>query len=344
MASKLSDEFARVASMLSGFTVSVPIMLMVREQIERIETDAATDQTLAALERELRAKMKSIKAPEDHVRMAQAYETYSEASFYLSMKDRHVTVERTPGTGQHKEKRPDFWHQHASGSLYSEVKALEIAEPLTRHNEIAHEALEVAAELAGRARKPGVHFGKPLEISGHIPNAGPAARIDDTIAKISNNVKLGQIQFGPTVLVVDLGRLHSIAQGPSGLLPVFFHDGPPAESCVSGELWHVALGLPGEQILSLPEFDGKSNLAGHQTEQGILHRFPTLMAITFLMPRWSDKAELLTVWNVGWDQSALENSCTLAEDEIEGILASYSDGLNDQRNERGWPYRVAPLR
>ncbi len=344
MVSRLSDEFARVASMLSGLTVSVPIMLMVRGQIERIETDATTDQTLAALERELRAKMKSIKAPEDHVRMAQAYEAYSEASFYLSMKDRHMSLERTPGTGQHKEKRPDFRHQHASGHLYFEVKALEIAEPMVRHKKIAHEALEVAAELAGRARKPGVHFGKPQEISGHIPNAGAAARIDDTIAKISNNIKLGQIQFGPTVLVVDLGRLHSIAQGPSGLLPVFFHDGPPAESCVSGELWHVAFGLAGEQILSLPEFDGKSNLAGHQTEQGILHQFPTLMAVTFLLPRWSDKAELLTVWNVGWDQSALENSCTLAEDEIEGILASYSDGLNDQRNELGWPYRVAPLR
>jgi hypothetical protein len=223
MASKLSDEFVRVASMLSGLTVSVPIMLMVREQIERIETDTATDRTLAALERELRAKMKSIKAPEDHVQMAQAYEAYSEASFYLSMKDRHMTLERTPGTGQHKEKRPDFRHQHASGCLYFEVKALEIAEPLTRHKEIGHEALDVTAELAGRARKSGVHFGKPLEISGHIPNAGPAARIDDTIAKISNNIKLGQIQFGPTVLVVDLGRLHSIAQGPvrvaAGLLP-----------------------------------------------------------------------------------------------------------------------------
>jgi hypothetical protein len=37
-------------------------------------------------------------------------------------------LERAPGTGPHKEKRPDFRHQHTSGPLYFEVKALQIAE------------------------------------------------------------------------------------------------------------------------------------------------------------------------------------------------------------------------
>lgn len=336
-----TDEFVRVAQLVSGLTVSVPIMIMTRAQVERITQEAATDNTLAALDRELRAKLKAVTAPEDHVQMAQAYEAYSEASFYLEMKDRGVVLERTPGTGGHQAKRPDFQYSYASGHLYFEVKALEIAEPLRRHKEIGHEALEIAAELDGRASEPGVHFGEPHEISGHLPNAGSVARIDDTIQKISNNIKAGQIQYGPTVLVVDLGRLSSIAQGPSGLLPVFFHEAPPAESCVSGELWQVALGLPGEQILSLPEFDGKSNLAGHQTQTGILRQFPTLMAITFFLPRWSKKSELLTIWNAAWDQSALENACTLQEHEIEAVLHGYSDGLNDQRNELGWEYRVS---
>lgn len=341
MVTTSTDEFIRVSQLLSGLTVSVPIMMMTREQVERITQDASTDTTLAALDRELRTKFKAVAAPEDHVQMAQAYEAYSEASFYLAMKDRGVVLERTPGTGGHKAKRPDFRYSHASGHLYFEVKALEIAEPLRRHKEIGHEALEIAAELEERAHKPGIHFGEPHEISGLLPNAGSVARIDDTIQKISNNIKPGQIKYGPTVLVVDLGRLSSIAQGPSGLLPVFFHEAPPAESCVSGELWQVALGLPGEQILSLPEFDGKSNLAGHQTQTGILRQFPTLMAITFLLPRWSDKPELLTIWNIGWDQTALENPCTLSEHEIETVLHDYSDGLNDQRNELGWEYRVS---
>ena len=155
---------------------------------------------------------------------------------------------------------------------------------------------------------------------------------------------LSRIQFGPTVLVVDLGRLSGVPFGPSGLLPVFFHDEPPAESCVSGELWQIALGKPGEQVFHLPEFDGKSNLSGHQSELGVLHAFPSLVAITFQCPRWLQPAELLTIWNMGWDQSTLVNQSALQEDEIGDLLHSYSDGLNDQRNEIGWDYRVTPRR
>ncbi len=336
------DEFVRVSKLLSDLTISIPILMIKGEEIERISKDAISDETLASLDRELRAKLKAVKRPEDHVQMAQAYEAYSEASFYLEMKHRGVVLERTTGTGEHQEKRPDFQYSHASGNLYFEVKALEIAEPLRRHKEISHKSLELRAELDGRAREPGVHFGEPHEISGHLPNADPVTRIDNTIQKISNNIKAGQIEYGPTVLVVDLGRLFSVPQGPSGLLPVYFHEGEPAESCVSGELWQIARGLPGEQIFSLPEFDGKSNLAGHQTQTGILRQFPTLMAITFFLPRFSTKTELLTIWNIGWDQGALENACTLNEQEIGAILDHYSNGLNDEHNERGWKFRKYP--
>lgn len=344
MPTSITDEFHRVQTMLSRLTASVPIMVMDDVRLEAIERGANGDPTLTSLERELRAKLRAVGGPEDHMQMAQAYEAYSEASFYLEMKTRNVILTRTPGTGQHGEQRPDFQHSHASGNIYFELKALEIAEPLRRHKEIANESLEIAAELDARARKPGVHVSAPHVISGHVENAKTVDRIDDTIGKIRNNIKGGQIHFGPTVLVVDLGRLSGIPQGPSGLLPVFFHDRPPAESCVSGELWQIALGLPGEQVFSLPEFDGKSNLAGHQTERGILHDFPGLFAITFMLPRWGEKPSLFTIWNIGSDQTLLENPCKLSESEIGDLLATYSDGLNDQHNERGYKYRVVPLR
>jgi hypothetical protein len=276
--------------------------------------------------------------------MAQAYEAYCETSFVLEMITRSVPVDRTPGTGGHKEKRPDFVHHHASGDLYFELKALEIAEPLSRHKEIANKALENAADLDLRARKPGVHRGEPLVISGHKENTGVVERIDATIEKIKNNIKHDQIHYGPTVLVVDLGRLSGIPQGPSGLLPVFFHDSPPAESSVSGELWHIALGQPGEQIFQLPEFDGASNLAGHQTQTGLLREYPGLVAISFMIPRWGQSPNLFTIWNKGADLSDLKSPCTLTELELGDVLEKFSDGLNDERNELGFKYRVVPLR
>lgn len=344
MATSITDEFNRIRTMLTGLTVSVPIMIMDVARIEAIEHAANQDTTLASLRRELHAKLRAVNRPEDHMQMAQAYEAYSEASFYLEMKTRNVTLDRTPGTGEHGEKRPDFRHSYVAGSIYFEVKALEIADPLSRHKEIAYEALEIATDLDVRARKPGIHFGKPHEISGHVRNTDTIKRIEDAIEKISNNVKVGQIYYGPTVLVVDMGRFSGIPQGPSGLLPAFFHDGPPAESCVSGELWQIALGLRGERVFSLPEFDGQSNLAGHQQRQGLLHDFPGLFAVTFMLPRWSKNPELLTIWNIGSEQTLLANPCTLPEHEVGELLAKYSDGLNDQRNELGWKYRVTPLR
>jgi len=344
MPQKFSDEFSRVKSLVAGLTVSVPIVAMVIQPFARLDAETDLNATLAALAKELFAKLKAIRRPEDYAQMAQAYEAYSEVLLYFAMRDRGVLIERTPGTGGHGQKRPDFRHLHGAGYIYFELKALEIFDPLSRHKQMAEEALEIAAELDGRAKTPGVHFGRPQEISGYIPRIGVAERIDETIEKILNNVKHGQIEYGPTVLVIDLGRLGSMPFGPSSLLPVFFHDGPPAESAVTGELWQVALGSPGEQIFSLPEFDGKSNLGGHQRRGGVLREFPSLVGITFLLPHWQHNPELLTIWNPGWDQSRLANPCELQEHDIEELLAKYSDGLNDRRNELGWPYRVYPIR
>lgn len=338
------EEFHRISQMLAGLTVSVPIALMTRSRIDEIETRSASKPTLAALNNELRKKLKAVQGPQDHTPMAQAYEAYAEASFWLEMADRGVRLDRTPGTGQHNQKRPDFVHAHRAGPVYFEVKALEIADPTTRHDQIAYDALDSAAELDERARRPGVHFGDPAEISGPLPGASLAERLDATIEKITNNVKRDQIHYGPTVLVVDLGRFNTIPYGPSSLLPVFFHDCPPAESCVSGELWQIGSGKIGEQLFSLPEFDGKSNLAGHQTRNGVFGECPGLMAITFVHPRWNQKSELFTLWNVGFDKNVLINACSLSESDIDDLLYNFSDGVNDFSNERGWRFRVIPLR
>lgn len=148
-----TKEYRRISSMLSGLTVSVPIALMTGARIAEIEKRAATEPALASLHKELREKLRAVTRPEDHQQMAQAYEAYAEASFWLEMADRGVSLDRTPGTGRLNQKRPDFVHRHKNGGdIYFEVKALEIADPLNRHNNIAYEALEKAAELDERAR------------------------------------------------------------------------------------------------------------------------------------------------------------------------------------------------
>lgn len=330
--------------MLSGLTFSIPVSLMTLAKIEEIEAAAVNDPVLASLVKELHDKLKAVTRPEDYERMAQCYEAYSEIAFYRAATGRGVPLSRTPGTGKQNQKRPDFVHQRHGGDLYFEIKALEIADSLFRHKELAERALDNAADLAERAKKPGIHFSEPLEISGALPAASTVERIDQTIAKIMNNVKPGQIYWGPTVLVVDLGRFAGIYQGASGLLPVFFHDGPPAQSCVSGELWQIAFGNPGERVFELPEFDGKSNLAGHQTREGILRAHPGLVAIAFMVPRLSAEPEIFTIWNKRYDQTRLTNAPALNEHQLYEVLDDVSDGVNDTTNEDGWAHTVHPAR
>jgi hypothetical protein len=341
---RASDEFRRVQTLLRGLTISVPIALMELDKIEALESTSATNSVMEALCSELRRALKAVRQPEDYDAMAQAYEAYTEAVVCDEFCRRGIVLERTPGTGDYRQKRPDFIHRAPAGGIYVEVKALEIADRLTRHEGIAQDALGIAVDLDTRARTPGLHFGEPHVISGHIPGTRAAGRVDTTARRIHNVVKLDQIEYGPTILVVDLGRLAGMPCGPSGLLPVFFHDEPPAESCVSGEMWHIALGEPGDRLFELPEFDGKSNLGDKQTELGVLRQFPSLLAITFLYQGWSKPSELFTIWNRQWDQSRLANACAVDEPTIEAILRKYSDGLNDENNELGWPYRTVPLR
>jgi hypothetical protein len=326
----LVDEFTRAQRVISGLTASVPMMLMTKERIEQLGQAAASDALFASLCRDLRKKFQAIQRPEDFTAMNQAYELYAEAITCLTLMERGVALERTPMTGKHKQKRPDFVHHHASGKIYFEVKALEIADSYQRHKDIAEAGLEAAAGLAERAKKPGIHFSE-LPISGHREEATAAERIDETAKRID---------YGPTVLVVDLGRLPGAGQGPSGLLPVFYNDRPPAEACASGELWQIALGRPGERIFKLPEADGFSNLDGHQKELGVLRTFPSLVAITFQFCHWNDPCELFTVWRPGWDKSKVKNPGSSREHEIEEFLYRWSDGLNNDRNEIGWKFRV----
>lgn len=270
-----SEEYERISQMLSGLTANLPIVAMAGvARMKAFEKIAKSDALMGEVVEELRKRLHAVGGPEDFTQMSQAYEAFAEANFVFEMLERGVKLERTSGTGTVNQKRPDFVHRHPAGNIYFEVKALDIADPLFRHKELAYRALEDAAELDERARKLGIHVSETV-FSGFPPGMSPRERIDFVIERLNNTIKRDQLRYGPTILVVDLGRLPGMGFGASGLLPVFFHDAPPAESCVSGELWHIALGQIGERIFQLPEFDGQSNLSGNLTKQGVLHEFPS---------------------------------------------------------------------
>lgn len=109
---RASDEFRYVQTIISDLTTSVLIALMDLSKIEALESAAATNSVMKALCSELKRALKAIRQPEDHDAMAQAYEAYTEAVVCDEFCRRGVVLERTPGTGDYRQKRPDF---HPSG-------------------------------------------------------------------------------------------------------------------------------------------------------------------------------------------------------------------------------------
>ena len=79
MASTTEEEYLRVTQMISGLTISVPLMQMTIERVRRIENAATTDSTMDALNNELRRRLVAVKRPEDHTQLGQVYEAFAEA-------------------------------------------------------------------------------------------------------------------------------------------------------------------------------------------------------------------------------------------------------------------------
>lgn len=337
---RLRSEHLRISQMMAGLTTNWPIFRMQSDVLDEIEKRSdAGDAVLSTAHEAILRHLQRVRQPEDFVSIAQAYEEYSEASIYLLLTQRGLRLARTPGTGQMKQKRPDFTCTYTGGNIYIEVKSLDFDEGWVRHKRLAMDALDKQADLEERARKPGVHFGEPIEISGFDLAAGPADRIETVIKKIRGNSKFDQLTYGATLLVVDMGRLECETEHPSALLPVYFNDGPPDAAIASGELWHIACGLIGDMIYTIPEFAGKPNLDRPLKESGTLREFPELLGVSFVLHALSGLRRIYTICNLRPNRQKWSQPLSLDEHQVEELLYTMSDAMNDTSNSRAVRYQ-----
>lgn len=326
----LQAESLRIKQMINSYTVNWTIFRMDDWTLQMIEDGAARgDAVLIQAERDLLAALAAIIRPDDYTGISRAFEIFEEALVYITLRGRNLPLRRTPGTGGHAQKRPDFQCDHPRGTFYVEVKTLDFQDGWIRHDAIANAGLDAKAELEGRARSPGVHVGTPVAISPHRPGATAADRIETAIKKIKGNIKLDQVTYGPTVLVVDTSRLSLDDGDPSALVPTYFHALP--RSCVSGELWHIAFGRPEDLILARPEFEGKSNIDRRLRETGVYIDYPELMALAFVSRPLQGPPRIFSLRKLTPDFANVANP--LSEDAIGDILHQLSDAGNDDLNE-----------
>lgn len=329
--SSLSDEYYRISQMMASLTMSWLIECMDRSVLCDIESGAQNgDVFLKECRRKIYRCLKTITDPENYDSIAQAFTMYAEANTYLLLQNKGVQLNRTPGTGGQQQKRPDFLFTHPNGEVYFEVKCLDFKGGKDRHRELSYKALDVAVDLDQRARKPGVHFGEEIVIAPFGEGSTPADRIETLISKLENNLKVEQFRYGPCILVVDLCITNPVAHHPGCILPIYYDEN--LKSCVSGELWHVALGYSGDMIYKIPEFDGQSNLDRCLKKDGIIHQYPELFGVSFVLHRLSGKKEIYSIHNMTPKKCKLKKQCTLSEYEIVKLIYSYSDAFNNSEN------------
>ena len=337
-------EFQRVISIFSGLTVNFTILRFCESDLTEIERRSGLGHILMQeFERNLCSAFARIKQPEDYQAVAAAYTIYAEARVSLAFEARGISLERTPGTGAKNQKRPDFVFQNGATKLYFEVKCLDFQGGERRHKAIANAALEVQAnmkEVATNGTRT-VFMGDSMSISAYDDPNDTVGRIETVIGKVFQNVDREQITYGPTILVIEMSRISLIADDSYCLAPVYYEDGDRGPCCVSGELWHIALGKCGEQIYKIPDSLGMSNLDRCLRKNGVLRDFPELLGVTFLFPNTPTATKVFTIKNLDPTPISNKSKDNISPNVVENIIDNYSDAWNDSVNSRGHMYSVS---
>lgn len=268
------------------------------------------DQTLAGLRGDLLRRADAWRNIEDHDARSSFFDTYCEATFYLSSSKR-IKIEGIPRSSL---STPDFVTLGEYG-VYFEIKTLDIADPNAAYAQQMAVGVEGNIEASEEAQSRGVGFSTQI-IRPHGDAQTWPEVIEQTMRKLSGHIKKPQYDKGPTFLVANLARL-AVHVDAEQLSPTYVvpeedaFDGNPFE--VTGQLWAIAnhelndafhwVGRDGQCETTLIE------------RAGLLRDFPFIQGMIFTNEPWSD-FERAADWRDAYRFLGVWNEdCTLSCDE-----------------------------
>ena len=256
-----------------------------------------------------------------------AFDTFSECSIYIQLKERGVVVKRVP---EGRESQPDFEISYGSEKAYCEVKTLGWANGMHNYNVAGEDGInakiaiedQIQAGIKVPMATSGIApFGQSEELSIHPGKVFTRKVID----KLRNNIKPTQFRLGPTFLICDLSLLY-IPSPSASLASVIAYMAPESNSIVSGELWHVAFGKQNDQILKRIEFEGMSNTSGRLKRDGVLvDKHKNLKALIICTSPFDKAKKTFSVFAYSSDF-----------EQFGEILYQISDFWNDETNSNAW--------
>ena len=286
--------------------------LFSRPILEAVDAGADHDADLGRIRAKIREAIAAHQHKRDRDRFSAIFNVYSEAVVYLAMLARGLDVQVLP---ERSDKTPDFLTR-TPPIVGFELKTLDVHCPSETYEaamnqglEAGYEALE-ASRAAAKAHPQGRGFGSAISsFAPHGEGAGPKEAVIQTMRKVRGNVKAGQYEDQPTILVVSLVRLGVDQDGIQ--LRRWQEEDEDFGGRANGYLYTIAAHPHGESFSGHEHKyrPGPYDL-GALNEAGVLLDHPFIAGVVFVETTWSEtqSPKVLTegirfngVWNTAWE-------------------------------------------
>jgi|GEM_PF-2525431 len=226
------------------------------------------------------------------------FQRVGEAQFHLLAKTRGVEVEHIPPRSKAQEKTPDFLLRDPP--VHFEVKTLSIKDGQDRIERTLDQGFENQLEIDARISKGAryVHSTREIAPYGEVPRDQMLTMVCRLlIGKAQQNIKRGQFEHDPTLLVLNLTLLGLPSAGPDELRPVTVPE-PNHVHGHTGTLWTTGFGEASLEILGFTQFEGDEQREGKLDRDGLLSSLghPYIKGILFLITPWQGEQRLYGLW------------------------------------------------
>lgn len=249
-----------------------------------IDDESPADDFLRRSKKEIMTYLEDCSLDYDQ-KLKRAYDVYAMTRFYIRFR-RPLGLEKIPE--EKNRKTPDFKGRLNNETFFMEMKTLGFVNEDNNIKDMLKTSLngQIDLESQVKAGKPVALAEQSIQPFGKSPDSREIIEI--LIKKIDSLIEPGQFQLGDTLMVVDLSLL-DVFPWANGMAPVYMDQ----KDAVSGILWNVAFGRAGHQIYKKPEFEGKSNLDGILSINGILIDRPFVKGLCFCTGHfWGDEKML----------------------------------------------------
>jgi hypothetical protein len=262
-------------------------------------------------------------------------QTLGEAHFLIMCQDKGIALQRIPE--EKNKKTPDFAAAFGAESVFLEVKTLSVVSGATGIATAQMSSLEANIDIVAQ-----IASGKRVAIgTSEAQPYGNKVERHQTVLGVSNtllekargNIKADQFANPNTFLVLNLSVIPPLVTEPKTLRPAY-PDDYLFPKAVTGELWMVAFGNQGMQVLGTPEFEGLPCVEGIFDKVGVLADpdFASVAGLIFMVHPLSGPAQLFGLFrSKDWSDWSDNNP-----DLVENLLRLTGNNWNDDGDRNGW--------